>query len=202
MPSRRSSSQSPAGVGKTVPFSSSPSKWPPVTVPMRRRPYGVSPTSVKLGSTSSESVNRCEERSVGSVMVASDLGAAAGPVGLAQLTLHDLADGAARQGLAELHGGQALRLAELPVGPFPDLVPAHRGTVAAHAKRHRRFAPLFARDADHRYVHHVGMPQQQPLDVGGIDVEAAGNDHVLLAIEQDDEAILVDLAHVARLEEQ
>src|ERR1051326_6617669 len=124
MPSRRCSSQSPAGAGSTVPFSSSPAKWPPVTVPMRRWPYGVSPTSVKLGSTVSDSVKRCAERSVGSVIVAStrlsDSGAAAGPVGLAQLTLHDLADRAARQGLTELDGDQALRLAELTVGPVPD----------------------------------------------------------------------------------
>src|SRR5712691_5249684 len=48
----------------------------------------------------------------------------------------------------------------------------------------------------------VGVPEQQHLDIGGIDVEAAGNDHVLLAVEQDDEAVLVDAAHVAGLEEQ
>ena len=77
-----------------------------------------------------------------------------------------------------------------------------RGARPAHAERQRRFAPLLARDADHRDVDHVGMPEQQHLDVGGIDVEAAGNDHVLLAVEQDDEAVLVDAAHVARLEEQ
>ena len=67
-----------------------------------------------------------------------------------------------------------------------------RGAGAAHAERHRRFAPLLARNADHRHVDHVGVPEQQHLDVGGIDVEAAGNDHVLLAVEQDDEAVLVD----------
>ena len=46
------------------------------------------------------------------------------------------------------------------------------------------------------------MFEQQHLDIGGIDVEAAGNDHVLLAIEQDDETVLVDLAHVTRPEEK
>jgi hypothetical protein len=40
-----------AGDGRTVPLSSSPSKRAAgVTVAMRRRPYGVSPTSVMLGS--------------------------------------------------------------------------------------------------------------------------------------------------------
>src|SRR6478672_3961963 len=117
MPSRRNSSQSPPGAGSTVPWSSSPSKVPPVTVAMRRRPYGVSPTSVKFGSTVRLSVNRWEERSVGSVIVPSDLGTAVGPVGLAQLALHDLADGTARQRIAKLHGDQPLGLAELAVGP-------------------------------------------------------------------------------------
>src|SRR5512134_201709 len=193
MPSRLSSSQSPPGDGRTVPLSSSPSKVPPVTVAMRRRPYGVSPTSVVWGSTVRLSVNRWEVRNVGSVMViASNLCRTAGPVGLAQFAFHDLADGAARQRIAELHGSEPLGLAELAVRPVADLVLRGGGAGPAHAERHRRFAPLIARDADHRHVDHVGMLQQQHLDVGGIDVEAAGNDHVLLAVEQDDEAILVD----------
>src|SRR5829696_1008753 len=203
MPSRLSSSQSPPGEGSTVPLSSSPSKVPPVTVAMRRRPYGVSPTSVMLGSTVRLSVNRWEVRNVGSVMViASNLCRAAGPIGLAQFAFHDLANGAARKRIAELHGSEPLGLAELPVRPAADVVLRGRRTRPTHAECHGRFAPLLARDADHRHVDHVGMPQQQHLYVGGIDVEAAGNDHVLLAVEQDDETVLVDATHVTRLEEQ
>src|SRR5262249_29159864 len=158
------------------------------------------------GSTASESVNRWAERSVGSVMIASNPGAAAGPVGFAKFALHDLANGTARQRFAELHRDQPLRLAELAVGPVADLLFARRGARAgiraAHAERHRRFAPLLARNADDGDVDDVGMLEQQHLDVGGIDVEAARDDHVLLAVEQDDEPVLVDAAHVARLEEQ
>src|SRR4051812_7830004 len=117
MPSRRNSSQSPAGDGSTVPLISSPSKVPPVTVAMRRRPYGVSPTSVMLGSTVSDSVNRWLERSVGVLMEASNPGGAAGPIRLAQLAFHDLADGAARKRVAELDIHQPLRLAQLAVRP-------------------------------------------------------------------------------------
>src|SRR6266404_1653541 len=112
-----------------------------------------------FGSTVRESVNRWEERNVGSVIVTSDLGTAAGPIGFTQLALHDLADGAARQRIAELHGDQPLRLAELAVGPFANLVLARRRARLAHAKRHRRFAPLLARNADHGDVDHVGMPE-------------------------------------------
>src|SRR4029453_10603743 len=122
MPSRLSSSQSPPGDGSTVPLSSSPSKVPPVTVAMRRRPYGVSPTSVMFGSTVRLSVNRWEVRNVGSVMVASNLRRAAGPVGLARFPFHDLADGSARQRIADPHGSQPLGLAELAVRPVADLV--------------------------------------------------------------------------------
>src|SRR5579883_2097724 len=184
MPSRRSSSQSPPGAGSTVPRISSPSKVPPVTAAMRRRPYGVSPTSVMSGSTVSDRVKRWFERSsgllIGSSKGASNARAAAGPVGLAQLALHDLADGAARKRVAKLDADQPLRLAELAVGPRHDLGLAHRGAVAAYAQRERRLAPLLAWDADHGGVDDVGMLQQQHLDVGGIDVEAAGYDHVLL----------------------
>src|SRR4029450_5130406 len=143
-------SQSPPGDGSTVPLSSSPSKVPPVTVAMRRRPYGVSPTSVMVGSTVRLSGNRWEGGHVGSVMVASNLRRAAGPVGLAQFAFHDLADGAARQRIAELHGSQPLGLAGGAVRPVADLVFRGGGAGPAHAERHRRFAPLLARDADHR----------------------------------------------------
>src|SRR5262245_31007636 len=129
-----------------------------------------------LGSKVSESVKRWVELSVGWDMFASDPGAmraAAGPVGLAQLAFHDLADGAARQRRAELHADQPLRLAELAVGPLLDLLLARGVARAPHAERQRLLAPLLARDPDHRNVDHVGVLQQQHLDVGGVDVEAA-----------------------------
>src|SRR5579885_3718965 len=98
-----------------------------------------------VGLTVSDSVNRCEERRVGSDMGTSNLGAAAGPIRLAQLAFHDLADGAARKRVAEFHSRQPLRLAETAVGPFPDLGLGDRRAVAAHAERHRLLAPLLAR---------------------------------------------------------
>src|SRR3954468_19411316 len=104
--------------------------------------------SVMVGSTVSDIVKRWFERSVGAAIVPSDPCAASGPIGLAQHALHDLADGAARQLLAELDGDQPLRLAELGVGPVLHLGLAGRGAVAPDAERHRRFAPLLARDAD------------------------------------------------------
>src|SRR6185312_17474993 len=102
------------------------------------------------GSTVSDRVKRWFERSSGFVMVASNAGAAAGPIGLAQLALHDLADGAARKRVAKLDADQPLGLAELVVGPRHDLGLTDRDAVAAHAQRHRRLAPLLARNADHR----------------------------------------------------
>src|SRR4029450_10342374 len=60
-----------------------------------------------------------------------------------------------------------------------------------------RLAPLLVRHADHRAVLHRGMAPQHLLDLAGEDVEAAGDDHVLLAIDDVDEAVLVDNADVA-----
>src|SRR3954468_14015322 len=119
-----------------------------------------------LGSTVSDSVNRWLERSVGVLMEASNPGGAAGPIRLAQLAFHDLADGAARKRVAELDVHQPLRFAELAVRPPLDLGFADRGALAWYAERHRRFAPLLARDADHGDVDNLGMPEQQHLDVG------------------------------------
>src|SRR5215468_2668279 len=110
-----------------------------------------------FGSTVRFKVNRWEERSSGSLMVASNPCRAAGPIGLAQLAFHDLADGAAGKRISELDRDQALRLAELAVGPVADIVFAGGRAGTAHAERHRRFAPLLARNADHGNVDDVGM---------------------------------------------
>src|SRR5215217_3091532 len=103
--------------------------------------------SVMFGSTSSVSVKRCEERSFGSVIVSSNLAAAAFPVGCTQFSFHDLADSTARKRRTKLHGDKALRLAELAVGPFPDFVRRRRRPRRQDRERHRRFAPLVARHA-------------------------------------------------------
>ena len=55
---------------------------------------------------------------------------------------------------------------------------------------------MLAGHADHRAFGHLGMLQQHALDVARIDVEAAGDDHVLLAVAENDETVRIQPTHV------
>ena len=58
-------------------------------------------------------------------------------------------------------------------------------------------APFCVRQADHRDVLDQRMRADQCFDFGGIDVLAAGDDHVALAVGEMDVAVLVAAGHVA-----
>ncbi|MNO74353.1 hypothetical protein D3C76_653490 [compost metagenome] len=58
-------------------------------------------------------------------------------------------------------------------------------------------APLAAGDADHRALGHGRVAGDGGLDLGGIDVLAAGHDHVLDPVADVDETVLVHVAAVA-----
>ena len=58
-------------------------------------------------------------------------------------------------------------------------------------------APSLVRSADHCRFQHGRMARQRILDFARIDVLAAGNDHVLEAVDDIDEAGFVDLADIA-----
>ncbi|MCY1286701.1 hypothetical protein D9M70_356770 [compost metagenome] len=58
-------------------------------------------------------------------------------------------------------------------------------------------APLVAGDADHRALRHGRVAGEGGLDLGGIDVLATGNDHVLDPVADVDETLLVHVAAVA-----
>ena len=68
---------------------------------------------------------------------------------------------------------------------------------AQHHEAERRLAPFIVRDADDATVEHRGVLLEYRLDVGGKDVLAAGEDHVLLAVDDEKIAILVEPAEVA-----
>jgi hypothetical protein len=63
--------------------------------------------------------------------------------------------------------------------------------------RHGRLAPLRVRDAEHGDLDHVGMARGDLLDVLRVHLHAARIDHVLLAVDEVQEALLVRVAHVA-----
>ena len=60
-----------------------------------------------------------------------------------------------------------------------------------------RLAPFLVGNADDRAFGDVGVLVERLLDLGGIDVLAAGDDHVLDPVDDIDEAVLVHIAAVA-----
>ena len=62
---------------------------------------------------------------------------------------------------------------------------------------HQRLAELRIRNAEHGAIMHARQRMQRGLDFGGIDVDAARNHHVALAVADEDVAVGVDIADVA-----
>src|SRR5690606_38113897 len=68
---------------------------------------------------------------------------------------------------------------------------------AQHDDRAHRFAPFVIRHTDHRAFGDIGVGQYRLLDFARINVFTAGNDHVFLAVDQVQEVLIVEAAHVA-----
>src|SRR6185369_17681134 len=64
-------------------------------------------------------------------------------------------------------------------------------------ERHRRFAPLRRRHANHRRIGNARVLAQDRFEVAGINIEAARNHHVLAPVHQREEAVLVEAADIA-----
>ena len=73
------------------------------------------------------------------------------------------------------------------------------GAVARVGLDHRGdfLAPLVTRRADHGGVGDRGMSEQHVLHLGGVDVHASGDDHVGLAVAEEQVAVVVDVPDVA-----
>ena len=117
-------------------------------------------------------------------------------VDLTQLGLLDLSGGISRHRSKDvlaraLVAGQLLaELLELGLGLLlPRLELHHRQAYLAQA---------LVGHADDRHVLDGVVSAQEVLDLHRVDVLATGDDDVLLAVDQPDEAVLVHLGHVAR----
>src|SRR5439155_14709203 len=75
---------------------------------------------------------------------------------------------------------------------------------AAVGQRHHDgldgLAPAFVGNADDRHVRHLRVASQHALELGGVDVLAAGDDHVLDPVADVEEAVRVDVAGVTGVE--
>ena len=117
-------------------------------------------------------------------------------------------------------GGSISRLRILPVGPFgklvdePDLARvlvggdlvldelaqlfgARLGAVLERDRGADLLAVLVVGHAEHRGLAHGRVLVEDLLDLARVDVVAAADDHVLLAVDDEEVAVLVDGRHVA-----
>ena len=94
--------------------------------------------------------------------------------------------------------GQPLRLADLAVEPIADLLGAACAAGFQHDERHGRLSPSIRGDAHHGRFRDSRVAGEHGLQVARVDVEPAGDDHVLLAIHQHEETIGIEAADVAR----
>ena len=77
---------------------------------------------------------------------------------------------------------------------------SQRRAVGQHHDRDRLFAPALVGHADHGDLAHLRHLIDDALDFGGGDILAAGDDHVLLAVGEIEEAVVVEIADVAAAE--
>ncbi len=68
--------------------------------------------------------------------------------------------------------------------PGLDVLFGERGARPGDHDGQHRLAPLLGRDADDRHLGYVGVAGDGVLDLGGVDVLAAGHDHVLDPVDQ------------------
>ena len=64
-----------------------------------------------------------------------------------------------------------------------------------------RLAPLFMGYTDHCGHQHSRMAVECRLDLVGIDIESATDDHVFLTVDNVEETMLIDATHITRLPE-
>src|SRR5579872_2689155 len=142
----------------------------------------------------------CKEKAAATTgLLSVDLSAVALPVGLAETELLQLARRRAGEGLAELHPARALEVRQIRPAVLDQLGFAHRRPLAQDDEGEHGLAPLLVGHADDgrlgdRRVHVEGV-----LHLDGGDVLPTRDDHVLLAV-RDDEERAVHLASVARVE--
>jgi hypothetical protein len=120
------------------------------------------------------------------------------PLLFADHAAEELANGAHGQRLvAEDDAGGLLHRADPVAAPGDQLLLGSVGALPQHDHGAWRLAPLGVRDAHDRDLTHGRVVGDGVLQLRGPDVEAAGDDHVLLAVGEEEVAALVQVADVA-----
>lgn len=81
--------------------------------------------------------------------------------------------------------------------PLDQLIRRRRFTVSEHDHRVNGLSPFVVGDADDRHVANLGVVAQEVLHLGGVDVLAAADDQVPLAVDEMVEAVFITAGEVA-----
>src|ERR1700728_3531692 len=121
------------------------------------------------------------------------------PILIANLRLQYLTRNAARQGCPELDSLGRLNASQPCFGKFDQIGVANALPGLEFHDGADRFAPFLIRHADHGAVLDGGMAGEYLFDLCGVDIESAADDHVFLAIHDEQIAVLVHVADIARV---
>src|SRR6266849_2315478 len=129
-----------------------------------------------------------------------DFGRVRGNEILAQCRLVDLAGGVARQGIHEFYHARALEARQIGFAMRVNLCLGNAVARLHGDNGHADLAPLLAGNADHRGFGDRGELVKHVLDLGRVDVFAAGNVHVLPAVDDVVKTFLVDPRRIAGMQ--
>src|SRR6202012_4563203 len=119
-------------------------------------------------------------------------------VAVGELALEDLAGRVARQLVEEHDLPRDLVAGQVLTHVVADLVAAELGAGAQHHERPQALTEALVLDAARRGLDDPGVAGQQRLDLGREHVLAAGDDHLVVAAVDEQQAAGVEMADVAR----
>src|ERR1700736_3285637 len=120
------------------------------------------------------------------------------PIGIAEAPLENLAGVLARQIFLDFDVFWHLVIGQRRLELRSNISRIQRYACLWFDHRHQRLAEFLVGDAEHRAVMHAGNRMQRGFDFGRIDVDPARDHHVALAVADEDVAVLVDVADIAR----
>src|SRR5882672_1000364 len=122
-------------------------------------------------------------------------------VTVAQLALEDFATGLAWQRVVKDETLRDLETRETRFKKRRDVGWSRLCVRLGLDRRDQTFAELFVRYAEHRAIAHPRAIDQHVFDFGGVDVDAARDDHVALAVADEQKAVRIEEADVAACHE-
>src|SRR5215472_15284528 len=129
-----------------------------------------------------------------------DLTRVTGPVGLAKLSLQDLAARIAGDRLDEVHRTRPLEAGKPFARPVDQVLIGQLGPGLADDDGFDRLTPAVVRHTDHGNVGHGRMVGKDALQLSRVDVLTPGDDHVLDPVADVEEAVSIHAAGVARVQ--